>query len=303
MNMNKKLKIVLITLIIGISGSCVQAQNTDKVIGGFGIGFLSKLSNPKFILESLETDPEATTNYFDKNPLNYNPVANVLLPKIKTVQTEDEYNRLYRIAELMGLKGIPPYKGKKQKPTVYVNPKQELANTDKHIQPNMEGADGVNIIYTPKGTPFDTTTEYPYEEPKNWDDYLLLTQNSTILGKNLDKWYQINTPTWKRPLNVAAHHIIPASHPLAKQARDILKKYGIDINDAVNGVFLPTTNSSTQLGIKHNGSHPRDYIEKVNDEIKIADQLGGEAAVRLRLEQLRDILSNAQKNDSWRTVL
>lgn len=160
MNMNKKLKIVLITLIIGISGSCVQAQNTDKVIGGFGIGFLSKLSNPKFILESLETDPEATTNYFDKNPLNYNPVANVLLSKIKTVQTEDEYNRLYRIAELMGLNEIPPY-----------------------------------------------------------------------------------------------------------------------------------------------GSHPRDYIEKVNDEIKIANQLGGEAAVRLRLEQLRDILSNAKKNDSWRTVL
>ena len=83
----------------------------------------------------------------------------------------------------------------------------------------------------------------------------------------------------------------------------ILKKYGIDINDAVNGVFLPTTDSSTQLGIKHNGSHPRDYIEKVNDEIKIADQLGGEAAVRLRLEQLRDKLNNAQKNDSWRTVL
>ena len=116
--MNKRLKIVLISLMVGLSISSTQAQNTDKAIGGLGIGFLAKLSNPKFILERLETDPEATTNYFDKNPLNYNPVANVLLPKIKTVQTEDEYNRLYRIAELMGLNEIPPYKGKKSKPKV-----------------------------------------------------------------------------------------------------------------------------------------------------------------------------------------
>lgn len=301
--MNKKLRIVLITLMIGISVSSAQAQNTDKAIGGLGIGFLAKLSNPKFILERLETDPEATTNYFDKNPLNYNPVANVLLPRLKTAQTEDEYNRLYRIAELMGLRPIPPYMGQKSKPTVYTNPKQELSNTDKHIQPNMEGADGVNIIYTPKGKPFDTTTEYPYEEPKNWDEYLLLKQNSTILGINLDKFYQLTDPSWIRPSEVAAHHIIPATHTMAQDARNILKKYGIDINDVVNGVYLPTTDVSLQSGIKHNGKHPDLYVIKVNTDIVNADIIGGEAAVRLRLEQIRNILSNAQKSDNWKTVL
>lgn len=301
--MNKNLKKILISLMIGLTVSSAYAQNTDKAIGSMGLGFLAQLSNPKFILERLETDPEATTNYFDKNPLNYNPVANVLLPKLKSAQTEDEYNRLYRIAELMGLRPIPPYTGKKNKPTVYTNPKQELTNTNQYTKPNMNDADGGNIIYTPKGKPFDTTTEYPYEEPKNWDEYLLLKQNSTILGSNLDKWYQLTDSNWVRPAEVAAHHIIPATHKDAQKARAILTKYGIDINDAVNGVYLPTTDTSIQSGIKHNGKHPTVYVDKVTADIVNADMIGGEAAVRLRLAQLRDILSNAKTNASWSTVL
>lgn len=58
-----------------------------------------------------------------------------------------------------------------------------------------------------------------------------------------------------------------------------------------------------QSGIKHNGKHPDIYVIKVNTDIVNADMIGGEAAVRLRLEQIRNILSNAQKSDNWKTVL
>lgn len=299
--MHKNIKTVLITILCSIS--IAQAQNVDKPLAGISLGFLAKLSNPKFILNSLETDPEATTNYFEKNPLNYNAVAKVLITRLKTAQTEEEYNKLYRIAELMNIMPIPPYTGKKSKPTVYVNPQNNENQPVKHINPNMEGAAGSNIIYTPKGKPLDTTTEYPYEQPKNWDDFVLLKQNSTILGINLDKFYQLTNPNWVRPAEVAAHHIIPATHKLAQPARLILLKYGIDINDAVNGVYLPTTNTSSQSGIKHNGKHPDDYVKFVTTDIINADMIGGEAAVRLRLSQLRDKLSNAQRNDNWSTVL
>ena len=38
----------------------------------------------------------------------------------------------------------------------------------------------------------------------------------------------------------AAHHIVAGSSPKAAEARAILQRYGIDINDSANGVFLPT---------------------------------------------------------------
>ena len=38
----------------------------------------------------------------------------------------------------------------------------------------------------------------------------------------------------------AAHHIVAGTARLAQDARDVLYKFGVGINDAVNGVFLPT---------------------------------------------------------------
>ncbi|WP_071593302.1 AHH domain-containing protein [Kamptonema formosum] len=36
-----------------------------------------------------------------------------------------------------------------------------------------------------------------------------------------------------------AHHIVASTHRRAQEARDILDRYGIDINDANNGIPLP----------------------------------------------------------------
>lgn len=64
---------------------------------------------------------------------------------------------------------------------------------------------------------------------------------------------------WKN----AAHHIVAGSSPKANEARAILQKCGVDINDAANGVFLPT-----QKGVFNSSYHPslhtNAYYDKVN---------------------------------------
>lgn len=39
--------------------------------------------------------------------------------------------------------------------------------------------------------------------------------------------------------NEQVHHIVPSTHPEAERARRILEKFGIDINEACNGVPIP----------------------------------------------------------------
>lgn len=59
--------------------------------------------------------------------------------------------------------------------------------------------------------------------------------NSTTLRKQLVE-SGISVPDYPN----AAHHIVAGNSPKASEARAIMQKFGIDINDASNGVFLPT---------------------------------------------------------------
>lgn len=61
----------------------------------------------------------------------------------------------------------------------------------------------------------------------------------------------------------AAHHIVAGNATGDKRARSILKKFGIGINDAVNGVFLSQSH--------HRKLHINAYYEKVNDLLEAAD--------------------------------
>lgn len=55
----------------------------------------------------------------------------------------------------------------------------------------------------------------------------------------------------------------------------------IDINDEINGVFLPTSkNNGADPGIMHNGRHPDDYVQNINKKIVETDQKGGNTAVQ-----------------------
>jgi hypothetical protein len=57
-----------------------------------------------------------------------------------------------------------------------------------------------------------------------------------------------------------AHHIVPSTHPRAQEAQRILKKYGVEINDAHNGLPL-----SPEL---HSGLHTNKYIDKVTEMLR-----------------------------------
>lgn len=67
---------------------------------------------------------------------------------------------------------------------------------------------------------------------------------------------------------VAAHHVVPGNDPHAKGAREILKKYKIDINSPENGIFLPTDKNSIYKGVIHNTNHSPKYSKHVYNQLK-----------------------------------
>ena len=72
-----------------------------------------------------------------------------------------------------------------------------------------------------------------------------------------------------RPIQTAAHHIIAGAAKLAEPARAVLAKFGISINSAVNGVFLPANTSSANVtgATIHSTLHTKEYYEIVNQMI------------------------------------
>jgi hypothetical protein len=97
--------------------------------------------------------------------------------------------------------------------------------------------------------------------------------SSKILGQNL------LASGITRPLNSAAHHIVAGGDNRAKVARAILKRAGIDINDASNGVFLPK-NSKFVNGTAP--AHSKIHTDKYYSELT------------KRLQSATDVLSELQ---------
>ncbi|WP_107431010.1 polymorphic toxin-type HINT domain-containing protein [Streptomyces lydicus] len=89
------------------------------------------------------------------------------------------------------------------------------------------------------------------------------SSNAKILGDNLE----VSGIT--RPADTAAHHIVASTSPKAAAARQQLAKFGIDINDASNGVFLPRGSASANPSgaSVHSRIHTNDYYSYVNDLI------------------------------------
>ena len=61
----------------------------------------------------------------------------------------------------------------------------------------------------------------------------------------------------------AAHHIVGGGTQSAS-AQAVLEKYGIDINDPRNGIFLPNSPENILKGTNHSGKHTNDYFNEVN---------------------------------------
>ncbi|MFE9439628.1 polymorphic toxin-type HINT domain-containing protein [Streptomyces sp. NPDC006602] len=107
------------------------------------------------------------------------------------------------------------------------------------------------------------------------------SSNAKILGENLE------ASGVTRPADTAAHHIVASTSPKAAAARQQLAKFGIDINDAGNGVFLPRGSASANpTGASvHSRIHTNDYYAYVNDLI------GGAR----NANEARDVLGHIQR--------
>lgn len=100
---------------------------------------------------------------------------------------------------------------------------------------------------------------------------LILGESSsgTILEKNMIKSMSSEVSNIVNAFGgKAAHHIVEGTDPLAKQSRAILKRFSIDINSPVNGIFLPTDKNSIFKGTLHKTGHTKEYSEYVYNQIK-----------------------------------
>ena len=93
-----------------------------------------------------------------------------------------------------------------------------------------------------------------------------------------------------RPSGTAAHHMV-AGDARAQPAQRVLKKYGVDIDAADNGVFLPRDRNSPNPGNAHVHStlHTDAYYAKVN---RIMSRVTSRAEATQALDQIRRQLQN-----------
>ena len=92
----------------------------------------------------------------------------------------------------------------------------------------------------------------------------LSTPNSRKLRQNMIK-AGVEVPDYPN----AAHHIVAGKSPKVAEARAILQKYGVDINDASNGTFLPTVKGVAK-GAYHPSLHTDSYYRKVTELLSSA---------------------------------
>lgn len=94
------------------------------------------------------------------------------------------------------------------------------------------------------------------------DAKILRDNMLAVMGPHKTKYIKLK--------NNAAHHLVGIDKELAPSYKK-LKKYGIDINDPMNGIFLPTSETSVLKGTKHSGGHTRDYYNYVNSKFATAN--------------------------------
>jgi hypothetical protein len=89
----------------------------------------------------------------------------------------------------------------------------------------------------------------------------------------------------KLPFSEEVHHIVPSTHREAERAREILDRFGIDINSVDNGVVL------TQSQHVGHGLHTDKAIRAVVSRLQRAEESGQRTKI---IEVLRDIAQQIQ---------
>lgn len=77
----------------------------------------------------------------------------------------------------------------------------------------------------------------------------------------------------ERPAGTAAHHIVPAAlkkFPSAANARECLIKFGISVENAANGVYLPSKFDDAVKAAYHGSIHSRRYCDELYSRLSKA---------------------------------
>lgn len=123
------------------------------------------------------------------------------------------------------------------------------------------------------------------------DINLIFKKPSEILADNIEKETGI-----KRPDGAAAHHIAAHGHTndANKDSLRILDRFGINVNSASNGVYLPDRVDSQVPGAYHRSLHNDKYFQEVNRRLRDAETIGSREAIE---ETLRSIGKSLTKID------
>jgi RHS repeat-associated protein len=105
------------------------------------------------------------------------------------------------------------------------------------------------------------------------------------LGRNLTE------SGFVRGAGEAAHHIVAKAAAGAEPAREVLAEYGVKINSAVNGVFLPAAKDYVGTAANHLTLHTNEYYERVNQMLSNAQSRQDVVAA---LAMIRDRLLNGK---------
>lgn len=92
------------------------------------------------------------------------------------------------------------------------------------------------------------------------DELIGLLESTRLLARNMEK------AGIARPAGTAAHHIVPASlkkFKSADRARKILNKFGIALENAANGVYLPSKFDDAVKAAYHGTLHTERYFDEV----------------------------------------
>ncbi|EBP7731393.1 hypothetical protein AQ515_19025 [Salmonella enterica] len=289
-------------------------SRTDKFIGAAllvavgstGLIVLNELMQKKTNNFTKKFSPKEMYKFILENQFARSFLEDELRYRMSSEKNERKYIFMQKAADFFNVSDVPPFMPE---------------NSSKYNPSGMEGHNGnidnklvnpINEIYFPyilenpeTGEKIDTRLEFPMETPKDWDEYILLRdQHSKDLARSL------TNAGLPRPDYSVAHHIVPATMKAAIEARKRLSLYGIDFNDAENGVWLPQAGKeSGAVGLIHSGVHPKVYAEWVNDEIlsvQVNENNPVESKQNLvnKLNEIRQKLIDGPKNGkTWYDVM
>lgn len=310
----KKLIYILIMIFSLNSVAHSKTDTGDKILLGalgLAVGTGIMLMMKSEFKEYKTNNPLGTLkDFLEQNQKWKTQVEDEIRYRMSETKNEGHYINYQKLADKIGMSDVPPFQPEDTRGFVSDGFKE---HTDAYGN-KLENP--INNIYYPwilenpqTKEKVDTRLEFPLESPEDWKQYLILESNSQKLAKNLENAGQA------KPNHSAAHHIIPATMKGSKNAIKILDYYGIKVNDAENGVWLPQKgldnkgNPSGAIGLIHSGKHPNIYADKVDllisrTKVDPNNKIQSKANLEKTLDDIRKKLIDAQKNGkTWYDVL